>query len=41
MIKLIASLRVAGSRNCPRTADVIVFAPGFRTPRIDMHMCSH
>ena len=41
MIRLIASARVAGSRSWPRTAEVRVFAPGLRIPRIDMHMCSH
>ena len=41
MIRLIASLRVAASRSWPRTAEVMVFAPGLRMPRIDMHMCSH
>ncbi len=28
-------------RNAPRTAEVTVLAPGLRTPRIDMHRCSH
>ena len=27
-------------RKTPRTAEVTVLAPGFRTPRIDMHRCS-
>ena len=36
-----ASARVATSRICPRTADVTVREPGLRTPRIDMHRCSH
>src|SRR5665647_1731435 len=40
-MRLIASARVATSRICPRTADVTVRAPGLRTPRIDMHRCSH
>ena len=40
-MRLIASARVAGSRSCPRTADVTVVAPGLRMPRIDMHRCSH
>ncbi len=34
------SLRVAVLRNCPRTAEVTVRAPGLRTPRMDMHRCS-
>ena len=36
-----ASARVAGLRNWPRTAEVIVRDPGFLTPRMDMHRCSH
>ena len=40
MMRLIASERVDGSRSWPRTAEVTVFAPGLRTPRMDMHMCS-
>lgn len=39
-IKAMASARVAGSRRLPRTALVTVFAPGLRTPRMDMHRCS-
>ena len=36
-----ASARVlALSLMLPRTAEVTVFAPGLRTPRIDMHRCS-
>ena len=36
-----ASARVlALSLKMPRTAEVTVFAPGLRTPRIDMHRCS-
>ena len=35
-----ASARVAGSRSWPRTAEVIVRAPGLRMPRIDMQRCS-
>lgn len=35
-----ASARVAALRSCPRTADVVVRAPGLRMPRADMHMCS-
>ena len=34
-------MRVAGSRNWPRTAEVKVFEPGLRIPRIDIHKCSH
>ena len=30
-----------GSRSWPRTAEVMVREPGLRTPRIDMHRCSH
>ena len=41
VIRLMASARVAGSRSWPRTAEVTVRAPGLRTPRIDMHRCSH
>src|SRR6202041_896352 len=36
-----ASAREAGLvLNWPRTADVVVTAPGLRTPRIAMHRCS-
>ena len=35
----IASDLVVGLRNSPRTADVIVLAPGLRTPRMDMQRC--
>ena len=37
----IASARVAESRSWPRTAEVMVREPGRRTPRMDMHRCSH
>lgn len=41
LINAIASARLAGSsRNVPRTALVIVTAPGLRTPRMVMHVCS-
>ncbi len=36
----IASDLVVGSRSRPRTAEVIVLAPGLRTPRMDMQRCS-
>ncbi|PQM49404.1 hypothetical protein C1Y40_00372 [Mycobacterium talmoniae] len=31
---------LASVLNSPRTAEVVVTAPGLRTPRIDMHRCS-
>src|ERR1700759_4295934 len=38
----IASARDRASlRKLPRTAEVTVVAPGLRTPRMDMHRCSH
>ena len=40
MMRLIASDRVAASYMLPRIADVIVFAPGLRTPRIVMPVSS-
>jgi general secretion pathway protein E len=40
-IKVMASERSAGSVKTPRTALVIVVAPGLRMPRMDMHRCSH
>src|SRR5690606_19932815 len=40
-MRLMASARVAASRMTPRTAEVMVRAPGLRTPRMDMHRCSH
>ena len=40
-IRLMASARVTVlSLKMPRTADVTVFAPGLRTPRMAMHRCS-
>src|SRR6202008_3185411 len=40
-IRSSSSARDAGLLlNCPRTADVVVTAPGLRTPRIAMHRCS-
>src|SRR5215469_18350182 len=39
--RLMASSRVVSElRKEPRTADVTVFAPGLRTPRMDMQRCS-
>src|SRR5690606_6263029 len=38
---LIASARVAAFCMPPRTAELTVREPGLRTPRIDVHRCSH
>ncbi len=41
MIRLIASaLVLAWVWKMPRTAEVVVIAPGLRTPRMAMHRCS-
>ena len=40
VIKEIASARVAGFVSAPRTAEVVVRACDFLTPRIDIHKCS-
>ena len=41
VISPMASARVAALRSWPRTALVMVFEPGLRTPRMVMQRCSH